>query len=387
MRKLGSSAILYSSVLTIGIGSVLLALCKKKFGPPGSPLLPLRTSKLCVLSSSRELTFVLTDLGVRDPLSEIPVDLLFLHIIAPATLTRLRPKRAMRYLLHKWWKMAARQLRLSSFMYGKRYDTEEQFDTRPWSARLRPSSTPNLEFRGALVRVPATDAMTMTSNQPVLIQVDEKGNPKTDQGKLVMQAQNEAVIRAGLTVADTFTITYIPPDFRTRVIYFTCYFWCFGTLLLLCCLAVPIYIGRGWVYATGYPPIHDAYTWTMGLYTLIAALFGWKEVKRLHRRGVPTPQRLLRNIVVNGGQLLYMVVMIGIVIPILIALVVDFHLVVPFRLWLGQIDKVEVHVAESWAIGLILIQMGTKVRVNGENELYQAWQRVCGLENYFPDTL
>lgn len=263
-------------------------------------------------------------------------------------------------------------------MFGKRYPEEEQYDTRPWLARLRPNSTPVHEFRGCLARAPATDALALSSDQPVLIQVNENGEPQSERGAALMQTQNEACERAGLPVADAFTTTYLPPHFRLRVLYFTCYLWFFGTIVLLSCVAVPIYIGRGWVYAMGYPTIHDAYTWTMGLYTLIGCLLVWKELKRLHRRGVPTPQRLIRNIIVNGGQTLYLSIMIGIVLPILVAMVVDFHVILPVRLWLGHVQKLELHLAESWAVGLIYIKMGMRAaRVDGQNELYQAWQRVC----------
>lgn len=358
MRKLGSSAMLYSGVLTLGIGSVLLAIRQNRFGPPESPLLPLRTSKL-------------------EPLSELPFDLIFLHIVAPVTLTRLRPKRVLRYLLDKWWRMASRQLRLSSFMFGKRYPEEEQYDTRSWLARLRPNPAPSHEFRGCLARAPATDALALSSDQPVLIQVNEKGEPQSERGAALMQSQNEACDRAGLQVNDAFTTTYLPPHFKLRILYFTSYLWFFGTIVLLSCVAVPIYIGRGWVYAIGYTTIHDAYTWTIGLYNLIGCLLVWKEIKRLHRRGVPTPQRLLRNLIVNGGQVLYLLIMIGIVLPILVSMVVDFHVILPVRLWLGHVLKPELHLAESWAVGLIYIKMGMRVaRVDGENELYQAWQRI-----------
>ncbi|KIO34092.1 hypothetical protein M407DRAFT_3567 [Tulasnella calospora MUT 4182] len=362
MRKLGSSAMLYSGVLTLGIGSVLLAIRQNRFGPPESPLLPLRTSKL---------------LRFSEPLSELPFDLIFLHIVAPVTLTRLRPKRVLRYLLDKWWRMASRQLRLSSFMFGKRYPEEEQYDTRSWLARLRPNPAPSHEFRGCLARAPATDALALSSDQPVLIQVNEKGEPQSERGAALMQSQNEACDRAGLQVNDAFTTTYLPPHFKLRILYFTSYLWFFGTIVLLSCVAVPIYIGRGWVYAIGYTTIHDAYTWTIGLYNLIGCLLVWKEIKRLHRRGVPTPQRLLRNLIVNGGQVLYLLIMIGIVLPILVSMVVDFHVILPVRLWLGHVLKPELHLAESWAVGLIYIKMGMRVaRVDGENELYQAWQRI-----------
>ncbi|KAG9018782.1 hypothetical protein FRB90_009786 [Tulasnella sp. 427] len=368
MRKLGSSAMLYSGVLTIGIGSVLLTLRRKPF-PPQSPLLPLRTSSL-------------------NPLSEIPVDLLFLHIVAPVTLNRLRVKRMLRYLLDKWWKMASRQLRLSSFMLGKRDPDEERYDTRSWFDRLRPSSRPVYEFRGCLARAPATDALALTSDQPVLIQVNENGEPQSERGDALMRSQNEACERAGLTVTEAFTITYLPPNFRLRILYFTCYLWFFGTGLLLSCFAVPVYIGRGWIHALGYPPTHDAYTWSFGLYTLIAGIIVWKELKRLNRRGLPTPQRFLRTVMVNGSQSIYLLVMIGIVLPILVALVVDFYVVLPIRLWFGNVEKLELHLTESWAVGLLYVKMGMRAaRVDGENELYQAWQRILLGGWRYPDAI
>ncbi|KAJ3143764.1 hypothetical protein HK101_003116 [Irineochytrium annulatum] len=71
-----------------------------------------------------------------EPLSEFPIDLLIFHFLLPWTIAWVRPRQVFRTILDKWFRFAARWLRLTHFLFGVRVrdeesDTEEDDDQVP----------------------------------------------------------------------------------------------------------------------------------------------------------------------------------------------------------------------------------------------------------------
>ncbi|KAJ1968122.1 hypothetical protein IWQ62_001431, partial [Dispira parvispora] len=117
IRKIFLSLVMHACLVLGGTGLVILFV---SYLPPinGTAILPLRWQ-------------------ITQPLSPLPVDLLLLHLLVPPTLQKLRLKRLSKGLLKRWWKMASRQLRLTSFMFGANAATEEgTFVRLTWSAWL-----------------------------------------------------------------------------------------------------------------------------------------------------------------------------------------------------------------------------------------------------------
>ncbi|KAJ3244368.1 hypothetical protein HK104_008041, partial [Borealophlyctis nickersoniae] len=63
-----------------------------------------------------------------EPLSEFPIDLLIFHFLVPWAISLIRPKRLFRFFVETWYRFAARQLRLTAFLFGGRHRGEESED-------------------------------------------------------------------------------------------------------------------------------------------------------------------------------------------------------------------------------------------------------------------
>ncbi|CCO30876.1 E3 ubiquitin-protein ligase MARCH6 [Rhizoctonia solani AG-1 IB] len=119
LRKLAVSAVMYTVVIVVAVGSVVYTI---RYMPIFSGILPLRGN-------------------MREPLSEIPVDLLFLHLVMPPTVKRLTIGSWMKARLEVWWKFMARQLRLSSFMFNQLHADELQRESRGLRSINGPAET------------------------------------------------------------------------------------------------------------------------------------------------------------------------------------------------------------------------------------------------------
>ncbi|KAJ1978517.1 hypothetical protein H4R34_003172 [Dimargaris verticillata] len=121
-RKIGVSLIMYAVMIVLGLGVAIygIAYCP--------PLLP-AASVQPVLPLNWKLA---------QPLSPIPFDLLALYFVVPFTLRRIRLRHIAKRVTRQWWALAARGLRLTSFMFDRRVPNEEgYFEYATWGAWLR----------------------------------------------------------------------------------------------------------------------------------------------------------------------------------------------------------------------------------------------------------
>ncbi|KAG8880094.1 hypothetical protein FRB97_001080 [Tulasnella sp. 331] len=341
LRKLWMSAMMYFGVIALGAGSVLF-LIRQTSAYTAYPLFPLRWN-------------------MRETLSVIPFDLLILSVVTPVTIGKLRMRRAVLYSLSLWWPFMSRQLRLSSYMFGGRWVDEEMFDLRGpvsrWTDWFTGQPRRYSKFRGGFRRAPAVDSVVFPPNTRGLVVVNEEGRPISQQEVELAVLQDEACRKVGAAPEDSFTLLYVPPFFRLRIYLFICSLWITAAAATLACLAVPVYLGRASVHLVGRAPIHDGYTWTIGVYILWALALMWKECQRQSRRGISTPQRMLKNATSRVLGIAYLVVTIGIITPILLALVINFYLILPVRIDLGM-SKPDIHIVDMWALGLIYMKIG-----------------------------
>lgn len=192
------------------------------------------------------------------PLSIIPFDYIYLLTIVPITLGRAKPKRAIRGSFKRWCEFTSHQLRLSSFMLGKRIDDEEGTHVRrTWKAWLLlkkapvPSSksadnksqsnagrfshdeeddvkkkeyNPNSDviFRkdGGFARTVASDQIKIVTKK-MFVRTNIKGEPITEEGKEAIKLQLKEIGND----ESKFTIVYIPPNFKFRILFFIFTLW------------------------------------------------------------------------------------------------------------------------------------------------------------------
>ena len=121
------------------------------------------------------LTYFLTD-SQRGPMFYLPLDLVFLHVVLSITLHHCRPRRLFRSFSAVYWSWAAKQFRLSSYMYGGRYSDEETDSSWPLSPFWNVSdATDGAKFTGHFRRVPATDDIPHVQCMKTKFKLRDKG--------------------------------------------------------------------------------------------------------------------------------------------------------------------------------------------------------------------
>ena len=101
----------------------------------------------------------------------------------PATLRYFRPRRTIRALATRYWRWAAHQLRLTSYMFGGRHPEEEKTSEFSWRSFIKllfggKSAKVNEQavFDGGFRRVPAGDNIALPKEVRATVAVDEFGS-------------------------------------------------------------------------------------------------------------------------------------------------------------------------------------------------------------------
>ncbi|EJD43727.1 hypothetical protein AURDEDRAFT_185325 [Auricularia subglabra TFB-10046 SS5] len=328
IKKLSISVVMYTIVIGVGVGCmvwIMLAVC--------ADLFPLRWN-------------------LREPLSDVPIDLLFAHLVLPPTLKYMRIRSTFRAFLEQWWRFTSRQLRLSSFMYGGRYDAEEYTPSK-WSLagmfngnRPRPEGVAR---DGGFRRVPANDNVALPKERKTVVRVDEDGNALTPEGAAVIEAQIAEAEEARRDPKLDYTIVYVPPRFGWRMLAFMTFFWMTTVIVVLFGLSFPVRVGRAIIALTTDRILHDVYAFTIGAYALAGGWLIGTELPAAAR-----PWTFIRQILLWAPKAAYMTLMIGFVLPTLLAIALELYLVLPLRMWFFPNTQPVLRIVHCWAVGLIL---------------------------------
>lgn len=276
------------------------------------------------------------------------------------------------------WKGLAKRLRLTSYFFGKRY-AEEEYTPKTWSLSLiidGPSkNNPVLvsDYDGSFKRVPNTDDIAIPREMRATVTVTATGEPIGEAAKALMVRQDAETVKAGRHVKKDFTVVYLPPHFRYRMILFVFILWSFGALCLGVSLALPILLGRGFfgIVYKGKREVHDGYSIIAGFYMLWGCWIAGRAVDRLDKRrqrwGTEGPRGSLWWLAVKRGLLWtvkasYMALFFGIIIPTLVGGVVELYIVLPFKMYLTHdLDVPKVRVLDCWAAGLLYMKIAMRV--------------------------
>ncbi|KAI0630807.1 hypothetical protein C8Q77DRAFT_228608 [Trametes polyzona] len=344
LRKLLLSAAMYGVVVASGVGTVsgILRLFR-------GTIMPFRWK-------------------IREPLSEVPIDLIFIQLVLPYTMEYFRPRKALRRFGTFVWKYLSRQLRLSSYMFGGRHPVEE-YTPQHWSWRslLYDDSSMQMDdaeavHDGTFRRVPNSDNVALVKDAPPTVEVDEEGFPLDANGARLILAQNAEAEKAKRPVKDDYTVVYIPPHFRARVIAFLLSVWTIGSATLAAVLAAPILLGRG-VFRLFLPyDVHDGYSFIVGFYLLWGCWLFGTALDRLDKRrqrhwldGEHAGWSLyvLKRGLLWTAQASYMLLALGVVIPTLLGLVVELYIVQPIKHAANPLAEPRIRMVDMWALGLL----------------------------------
>ena len=302
---------------------------------------------------------------LSEPLSNVPIDLLFLHLVLPYTMHYFRPKRAIKYSTTIVWKYLSRRLRLTSYFFGESRP-EEQCTPKKWfSANISDSELDSRD--GTFRRVPATDNLALPRDMRATARVTESGEPFDKAAENLIKAQNAEAIKAKRDINFDYEVVYIPPGFRYRIFAFIFLMWTFGAVIIGISVALPISLGRSVFKLFLARDVHDGYSLILGFYLLVACYLCGRAIDRLdkrrqRRRSPEGPRADLRVLVVKRGllwlmKISYMVATLGVLLPILVALVADLYIILPARMTLDPTLKPRIRIVDSWALGLLYVKI------------------------------
>ena len=326
----------------------------------------------------------------------MPVDLLFLHLVLPYTMQYCRPRKALKQIGTHIWKALAARLRLSSYMFGERHP-EEEYTPRWWYQRIfTPKVIPRSQFLelgdGTFRRVPNRDNIVLVKDVPVTALVDRDGKAINEEQARIIAAQDAEAVKNKRIVKDDYTVVYLPPNFRYRVMTFIFVVWTLGSIMLTLTLAAPILLGRLFFGLFTSNEVHDGYAYIAGFYLLWGCYLVANSIdrmdKRRQRRGGIQPRAqwplyIMKRSILWVAQTSYMAVFLGVVIPTLLALVMEFYLVRPLRSITRPPPEHRIRIVDMWALGLLYSKIFMRVlRMQPNNDIIKGIDQV---RHFFPE--
>lgn len=278
-----------------------------------------------------------------------------------------RPRKALRRFGIFIWKYLASRLRLSSYMFGDRYPSEEFTPSRwTWATLFSMGGIEmddaEAEHDGTFRRVPNTDNVVLVRDTPATAQVDGDGQPVDERAARLIRVQNAEAELAKRNVRDDYIVVYIPPLFKYRVMAFLLGIWMVGSIVLATVLGAPILLGRAFFRLWISHDVHDGYSFIVGFYMLWGCWLVGTALDRLdkrrQRRGGDDPRAewplyVLKRSLLWFAQISYMVFFLGFVIPTLIGLVFELYIVQPIRRTAYPLAEPRIRVVDMWALGIL----------------------------------
>ncbi|KAG9309896.1 hypothetical protein JVU11DRAFT_9928 [Chiua virens] len=336
-RKLLISAFMYAMVVACGVGSlaVLLFIGNRS-------IFPIRWKTR-------------TD---REPLSDVPIDLLFLQIVLPYTMRYLRPRKVVYRMAVHVWKLLAAKLRLTSYMFGERLRDEESSKVhKNWVAFFRRSAKDNEQVivtqDGTFRRVPASD------------------NYCASQRYARHCRSNAEAVKAKRDIKDDYIVVYFPPRFRMRIIAFVAAIWTIMAIVAAIGIAVPVQLGRHFFALISSLTVHDGYSFLAGFYILWGCYLVAKAAESMDRRRQrvtgdgPRPDFAVyfaKQSLLWVTKITYMALFLGVLTPILLGLVVDVYIVLPIRLTFYPTMVPTIRLVDMWSLGLVYCKIVIRLR-------------------------
>lgn len=311
----------------------------------------------------------------------MPIDLILLHTILPYTMKYFRPKKFIRRVSVRIWKQLCAKLRLSSYMFGERHP-EEEFTPNEWNFFTWCSTDTKVvdgeqPFDGCYRRVPATDNVAIARDMKVTAQVNLNGEAINEEAQRLIDAQNAEALKQKRIPKDDYIVVYVPPHFRHRVVLFIIALWALGSFFIAGIIATPIGLGRHLFRLFVDKEVHDGYSFVLGFYALWSSLYVGQIIDRMERhrqrrnaskgsQSIATraawPLYVAKRSIVWMTKTSYMVFMLGIVVPILVAMVVEVYIVLPIRFTVEPELVPRVKVVQMWTLGILYVKIGLRAQ-------------------------
>jgi len=213
----------------------------------------------------------LIDADMRSgPMSSVPFDVLFLHLVLPASVDSLQPRHRLKNAWSVYWRTAASAFHLTSLMYGRRQPAKEDggsFGTEGiWPILDKPFQLLFGQYKNTQTdaRVPGADQIVLLSPAErrkggVFVPVDPQGATRTPEDKLRLLKQDRAAREAGRDPKTDYTVIWLPRYWRTKIHAFIVVTLTTVSITLALGCFVPLVVGRAAMAMLFTESTHDGY--------------------------------------------------------------------------------------------------------------------------------
>lgn len=352
LRKITFSAMVYGALVLVCLGGVVWSL---SFAFRG--VLPITWSS-------------------NEPVLEFPVDLLFYNFLMPVAVRYFRPSDGLQTMYSWWFRKCARLLRLTWFLLDERMNDEEgnfvQWNLKDLWIRMQDNDLlaseplPEGQFikNGRYVRTPASDMVRLPKEGTVFLEVSDRNEridnkPDREEG---LHGKNSKL----------FKMVYAPPWFRTRIFAFVVLLWLFAAVTGCSITLIPLVFGRCVFDAVlpGEVKKNDIYAFSMGInilgglvYCLLHLQSGAVRMRRSYGVDAETPAKIMRKLSAIGlraVRLIYAYSAFVFVLPALLALLVEFYVMIPLHTYFLPGDEHTIQFVQTWTLGLLFLNLARR---------------------------
>ena len=253
-------------------------------------------------------------------------------------------------------------------MFGGRYPSEEYTPKERSLLSLLFKGSAQMDdaeviHDGSFRRVPANDNVALVRDSPATAEVREDGTPVDEEARKLIDAQNAAAVKAKRQIKKDYTVVYLPPNVRYRVIIFLLCLWFAGSTFLATVLAAPILMGRAFFRLFTPKDVHDGYSIIAGFYLIWGSYLFGTAVDRLDKRRQrrwnegqdrgPWMLFAIKRGLLWSAQALYMVVTLGVLVPTLVGIVFELYIVFPIRHTVNPEIEPRIRLVDMWALGML----------------------------------
>lgn len=323
LRKIAFSALVYGALVILCLGGVIWSIGRLFKG-----LFPIQW-----LST--------------EPVLEFPMDMLLYNFLTPLLIKLFKPSNVVSTMYAWWLRRCARVLRLSHFLFDdRRKDEEGRHMRKSWTSFVllkkaditsagRPV-TENEEAPGVYFKRDGKYVLTPCN--------DQYRPPKPGEAFLHSDDKDVYIIDKEGKKNDHFAKIYVPPYFRLRVSLFMVCLWLFSAFTGLCVTLVPLVFGRK-IFTSLLPAdvkVNDIYAYSLGAYILAAAAFtafkGTTGMRYVREKAQTVDLKAWAGAstryTIQALKCLYVYGFLGVVLPLLFAVFLQFYLIVPLHTYL-----------------------------------------------------
>lgn len=365
LRKIAYSAFIYSFLVLVCLGGVI-------------HLLDFQTQVFPIKWTSKE------------PVLELPVDLLLYHVCMPLALQFFKPSTVYRAMWGRYLRGSAMSLRLSSFLFNERVPEQEGTHRRlTWGAfftcREGDISQPRdaIDIQGdekedvlfvndgQFLRVPARDSIRVKPGKSLFIPVTELDERLDDEEEDPDYSP------------DDFAVVYSPPYRRTRLFIYLAGIWAFAAWGGVVVTILPLVFGRYFfsVFWPGDARLHDVYALSFGVYVLGGTVFlarqtilQWEKLTTLSSSAckalssVEGRRGAMLKLLKKSLALVYVYGFGILVIPGLFALLMEAYIIIPIHTYFATDQQLIVHFIQDWTLGVLYMKLMARLLLWNNDE-------------------